>query len=149
MLEDVVRRIIDSELAYGEERRLYHYNCAETMLNGCDECFGLGLDRKARKMAEPFGKGMYVEKTCGALTGGLMALGVLFAQDKPTENSLMKEAAREWVERFEARFDSLDCKAIKEKHRHPQEKCAPVIMAAASLLEEIVESHRRKEEGTY
>lgn len=144
MLQDIVKEYIDSEKTYGEERTLHHYNCAETLLNSCNDYYKLGLDPKAKKMAVPFGGGLYKEKTCGVLTGGLMAIGVLFAEDKPTDQATMKAVTREFVERFEQFFGSTDCAAIKESHRHPQGKCAPVMMAGAALLEEILKERSAK-----
>lgn len=147
MLQDVAKDYIHKEEAYGEDRALYHYNCAETLLNSCDDYYGLGLDASTRRMAIPFGGGLYKEKTCGVLTGGLMAIGLLFGEDKPTENIRLKQVTRTWVEAFEARFGSTDCARIKETHRHPQEKCAPVIMAGAALLEEILAKWTGGQEG--
>lgn len=147
MLQERAEHYIKSEEAYGEDRALYHYNCAETILYSCDDCYQLGLDAKARKVALPFGGGFYKERACGVLTGGLMALGLLFGEDRPTENNAMKEAARTWVEVFESHFGSTECAAIKLTHRHPQEKCAPVMKAGAQLLETLIAERQEKKEG--
>lgn len=147
MLQERADFYIKSEETHGEERALYHYNCAETILYSCDDCYNLGLDEKARKMALPFGGGFYKERACGVLTGGLMALGLLFGEDKPTENTAMKEAARAWVDAFEAHFASTECAAIKQTHRHPQEKCAPVMKAGAALLETLIAERLAMQEG--
>ena len=147
MLQERAEWYIKNEEAYGDDRVLHHYNCAETILNSCDDCYGLGLDLHTRKIALPFGGGFYKERACGVLTGGLMAIGLLLGEDKPTENQAMKEAARAWVEVFEAHFGSTECAAIKETHRHPQEKCAPVMKAGAALLERLLKERLPAQEG--
>ena len=53
-----------------------HYNCAQSVfVPFAKEC---GLDEEeAYKVAANFGAGMKVAGTCGAITGGLMVLGML------------------------------------------------------------------------
>jgi hypothetical protein len=99
-------------------------------------------------MVVPFGGGFYKERACGVLTGGLMAIGVLLAKDHPTDNALLKEVSRAWVEQFESHFGSIECGAIKKTHRHPEEGCGPVMLAGAALLEELLNDRIPSEEGT-
>jgi chaperone required for assembly of F1-ATPase len=49
MLQDVANTYIQSEKAHGEERDLFHYNCAQTLLYSCDDYYKLGLDEQAKK----------------------------------------------------------------------------------------------------
>lgn len=56
------------------------YNCAQAVL--CPFADVIGLDETVLyKMATHFGGGMKMASVCGAITGGLMALGLLGADD--------------------------------------------------------------------
>ena len=137
-LKDETIKYIESENKYGDKKELYHYNCAETLLNASNDYYKLGVDPKFLKAIVPFGGGFYSERTCGALTGGIAALGLLFAEEKPTSNEKLKEITKKWVEAFENEFGSLDCKEIKLVHRDEVKGCGPVMVRAAELLEEVI-----------
>lgn len=142
MLRDEVKKYIDYELKHGAERELYHYNCAQSILHGSNDYYDLQLDPKALKMIVPFGGGMYTENTCGMLTGGIAIIGILFAEEMPTQNLKMKEITRYWTEEFECEFKSLNCSLIKEINLQPDERCAPLILKAADILEGVIEKYR-------
>ena len=57
-----------------------HYNCAQAVLIPTWE--ELGLDEgTAKKVAQNLGMGMKLGSTCGAVTGGLISLGLKGADD--------------------------------------------------------------------
>ena len=98
-----------------ETMSAHRMNCAQSVLTVyCEE---LGLDRfSAIKIATGFGGGMArTGKTCGAVTGAYMVLGL--AQKLSPENpreGLEKTYAlvREFNKRFEAKHTSLVCKDL-------------------------------------
>ncbi|HCX64146.1 MAG TPA: hypothetical protein DHN33_02905 [Eubacteriaceae bacterium] len=147
MLKDEARKIIESEFEHGEDHAFYHYNCAETLLKSCNEYYGLGLDEKALKLMIPFGGGFYSERACGVLTGALSALGVMYGEEKPTDQKKLKAAAKEWVEVFEGHFGSIECASLKKTHRDEVKKCAPLMMEGAQLFEEFVSRFNEKWKG--
>ena len=53
-----------------------HYNCAQSVLVPFAEDFGLS-EEKAYALASAFGAGMKMGGVCGAITGGLMVMGLL------------------------------------------------------------------------
>ena len=61
----------------------HHYNCAQSVfVPFAKEC---GIDEEqAYKVAANFGAGMKIAATCGAITGGLMVLGMLGKEDPAT-----------------------------------------------------------------
>lgn len=142
MLKDEAKKYIESELKYGDKRHLYHYNCAEVMLNACNDYYNLNLDKNTLKVMAPFGGGLCSEKTCGILTGGAAAIGIIFAEDKPSENIKMKEITKKWIEKFEKEFKNTDCKVIKEIKRDENEGCKPLIIKGAEILEEIINEYK-------
>ena len=93
----------------------HRMNCAQVVLSTyCDK---FGLERSlALKLAQGFGGGMgRTGKTCGAVTGAYMVLGLAqkMSSDSPRE-SLEKTYAlvREFNRRFEALHGSLTCKEL-------------------------------------
>ena len=120
------------------------FNCAEKILYGANEAYGLGLDKKALKMAAGFGGGMAVGSVCGALTGSIMVLGNLFVVDKAHESTRSKDLVKELLANYEKEMGSINCEPLKEKYRTEKEKCFYVILKAAETLDAIVERERNK-----
>ena len=141
MLRNKVRNYIEYELQHPYQRELYHYNCAEAILRGANDYYGLGLNQKALKMIAPFGGGMNTGNTCGILTGGLAVIGVLFAEDMPSKKSKLKEVTHHWITAFENEFKNTNCKLIKEFNQIGNEGCANLILKGADILEGIVEKY--------
>jgi C_GCAxxG_C_C family probable redox protein len=123
------------ESGYGEEHDL---NCAETILWGANLVYDLGLDRNALRLAAGFGGGMGVEATCGALTGAVMVIGRLFTRDRGHESPRVKELCTRFLETYKAEMGSIDCAALKARHRTEELKCRAVVLHAARLLEELI-----------
>lgn len=138
MLRDLAKEYIEYELKFGEERALYHYNCAEVMVKACNDCYEIGLDEKALRMIVPFGAGIGIGKTCGILIGGLAAIGAIFSEDKPSKNIKMKEVRMRWIEEFEREFKDIDCIEIKAINLRENEGCGGLILQATDILEEII-----------
>ncbi|NMA50120.1 MAG: C_GCAxxG_C_C family protein [Tissierellia bacterium] len=76
-LADIALEYIESKDKYGIDKNLYHYNCAEVLLNACNDYYKLNVSEEMLKAVIPFGGGMCSESTCGILTGSLMALGLI------------------------------------------------------------------------
>lgn len=131
-----------SDLVADDYMGRHDLNCAETMLYAANDFYRLGLSDTALKAAAPFGGGMGQEKACGALTGGLMALGALFATDRSHRDPRIGEIRDEFVRRFHAEFSALDCRDIKLTHRSETRGCKPVVERAARVLESLVEEYR-------
>ena len=130
-------------------------NCAQAVL--CVFCEELGLEKgMALKLASGFGSGMARrQEVCGALTGGLMVIGLKHGQARE-DNMAAKEAAyrlsREMMERFQARFGSCLCRellpgldlATEAGHARYKEEgwseriCRPCVRFAVRILEEII-----------
>jgi len=99
------------------EKFLAGYNCAQAVLYSfCDD---LGFDKNsALKLACGFGAGMArKQEVCGALTGGIIALGLKHgrgeAQDRmPTEATYRK--VRELMSRFESKHGTCICRTLLE-----------------------------------
>jgi C_GCAxxG_C_C family probable redox protein len=131
------------------------FNCAQAILTSCGK--GLPIDRDtALAVAGPFGGGMgSMGKTCGAVTGAMMVIGLRHPRLNPVDD-LPKQAAirlvRELVARFESVNGSIVCKDLlgcdlstpegveqfKAQDLH-HKVCPKLIRDAAEILDDILE----------
>ncbi|MBQ6591325.1 MAG: C_GCAxxG_C_C family protein [Solobacterium sp.] len=152
-MKEHIQAIINQEKQYPqEERMLYHYNCAETLLMAADRKYSLNVPEEYVRLVLPYGGGMNTGHTCGALLGALAAFGRLYGEDKPTLNTKMKAAVKAYVHLFEEMFHSLDCAEIRPAFKDEKGSCAPVMVKAGELfdyvsehIDEICEEERKKQ----
>jgi len=110
-MKKIVDELNKQELSYPvEERPLHHKNCAEILLMAANDQYKLGLDDRFYKAVCPFGGGIQSEKTCGALLGAIAAIGVMYTEERPTTNEVMKEKTKKMLEEFEKEFGSRKVK---------------------------------------
>lgn len=108
-----------------KEYFMKEYNCAQSVLRAILENEGLMFD-EATFLAAGFGAGMgYQCSNCGALSGGVMALGILC---KKKDLSIREHAkltyklASKLIEKFEAEFDTRICdELIEVDMKNPEE----------------------------
>jgi C_GCAxxG_C_C family probable redox protein len=91
------------------------YSCSQSILLAYAAQLGIDEDEAAR-VAAGFGGGMgRLGLTCGAVTGGIMALGLRYGSGS-AEDKAAKEAVYTLVRRFSARFASVngstDCSVL-------------------------------------
>lgn len=113
-----------------------HYNCAQAVLAPFAEQEGLGFERAVRLTAN-FGAGMRVGLTCGAITGGLMALGLCGATG-PRDSAEFFARMRE---KHEGRSDCRDLLAAEvrggaQKKPHCDAMVYEAVEIACDILEE-------------
>ena len=106
-----------------------HYNCAQSVLIPFAEELGLTLEQ-ATAIAAHFGSGMRVGATCGAVTGGLMALGLL--------GKGQEEAKAFWHD-FKELAGAMDCAQLlkigKEMGQEKKVHCDDLVIKAVELVE--------------
>ncbi|MGE4488683.1 MAG: C-GCAxxG-C-C family (seleno)protein [Kiritimatiellales bacterium] len=118
-------------------------NCTETVLAAANETYGWNLPPDALRLAAGFGGGVGgQELQCGALSGGVMALGKLFVKDRAHESDRIKTIVQDYFDMFEKEMGSIDCAPLKQTHRTEAEGCRQVILAGARCLDRIVEKYR-------
>jgi len=100
--KDLVARFIDG------------YSCSQTILTGY--CSRYGVDETtAVKIAAGFGAGMQRSKTCGAVTGAIMVLGLHFGNEDSVKSAGRKavyQAINSFTEQFEQIHGTMDCKEL-------------------------------------
>jgi C_GCAxxG_C_C family probable redox protein len=91
------------------------YNCSQAVLSTFSDRFKLD-NRLALRISCGFGGGMArMQETCGAVTGGMMAIG-LAASESAKDNQMIKEKAYstivEFTKRFKEKHKSIKCRDI-------------------------------------
>lgn len=94
------------------------YSCSEALVSTIIEKFELDVPQSVVKMATGLAGGIgKTGEACGALTGGVMALGILFGRDHIEENPIGDQTfAKELLEYFVENnsFNSLKCQVLTE-----------------------------------
>ena len=127
-----------SELVNGGYMKKEDLNCAETILYGANKVYNLDLDPRALKLAAGFGGGMGVEATCGALTGAVMVLGMVFAREKGHDTPRLKELCAEFLEEYRRQMGSIDCKTLKDRYWTKKRECHGIVLQSAEILERLI-----------
>lgn len=112
-----------------------HYNCAQGVFIPFAEEKGLSAE-VANAIGSNFGAGMKMASVCGAITGGLMALGLYGVEDGPTINRYYK--------RLRENHDGLmDCKDLLQAYHQrggtmKKPHCDDMVYECVRLVEEIL-----------
>ncbi len=138
----LVRHAVD--LA-GERFASQGFNCAESVLYGVATALGLSLPPELLRAATPFGGGLgHAGCICGALSGGILALGIACGRttaDAGQKDEAYAHAQRLW-QRFVERAGAEDCRDLNTLgFGHPDQKplCARfVAIAAEAAAEELL-----------
>ncbi len=113
------------------------YNCAEKILYGANQAYDLNMSQNDMKVASAFGGGMGIEAMCGAITGGLMVIGILFTEVVQHQSPKVRELSDTFLNAYREKMSDLACKPLKKKYRTEEYGCHFVILEAAILLDEI------------
>lgn len=160
-------RIMGSPEAFKKEARERAYNyecefhgCSQAVLQTFQELLGME-DDLLLKAAGPLCAGLGSGKGCGALTAGILVLGMLHGRTRPEEGlgGLMKgfQVAQALVSRFEQEFGSTVCQEISGVDwTDPQqvnrfisskdaEKCCGVAGKTAEIVADLLVEHSEQQ----
>lgn len=131
------------------KRFLEGYNCAQSVLLTMFEIWN-GENELVPKIATAFGGGIgRCGSICGALTGGVMALGIKYGTNEPLLEKRLEayKRAQEFYKQFERQHGSVLCRELigynlsdpKEleearKAKVFEEKCANFVKNAVEIL---------------
>lgn len=91
------------------------FSCAPSVLSAYSEQFGLG-EELALKIACGFGGGIgRMGRTCGAVTGAVMVIGLKHGQASPADEASRREThklVKEFIDRFTALHGSVECREL-------------------------------------
>lgn len=113
-----------------------HYNCGQSVVVPFASDAGL-TEEQAMGICANFGGGLKRASACGAITGGLVVLG-LFGIDNPAE---YYKALRE---RHDGMLDCADLlKRNKEMGREKKPHCDALVFECVSLVEKILREQEK------
>ncbi len=129
--------------------------CSQAILKTYAEKCGIS-EEQAMKLGSGFGAGMRKGEVCGACTGALMVLGLLYGQTDPADPDQRKDIyalSDRFLSEFSARSGSYICNEIlkcdvstaegmqyaRDAHLFT-EVCPEMVMHAADVLDEILDS---------
>ena len=152
-----MRKKLPVNPAYYSEKAVNYFqegfNCAQSVFASFAESFGLNKDF-ALKNTCGFGAGMHQGKTCGAVTGAYMILG-LFTGRKDAENKEAKYRVQNLVNQFNRLFQkkhaglsceellgmNISCDKNMEKAREQnlfKAKCPEFIKTSAEIVFDLI-----------
>ncbi|MBM4237883.1 MAG: C_GCAxxG_C_C family protein, partial [Euryarchaeota archaeon] len=87
-------------------------NCAESVMRGACFAADINLPDIAKRIATPFGGGIgRAEDICGALAGGVLAIGAVLGRAEAEDDRFRSYmVAKELHEAFLGRFGATACK---------------------------------------
>jgi C_GCAxxG_C_C family probable redox protein len=87
------------------------YNCSQAVFSAYSDLLGVD-ERTARSIASGFGGGIgRLQKTCGAVSGAVMLLGLKYYDEDnaAASKALSYEKVREFISQFEKQHSSVSC----------------------------------------
>lgn len=109
------------------------FNCAQSVLGALGDYTGLD-EKTALAMAGGFGGGVCSGEICGALSGAVMALGLVFPYTDPGDSASRAEVRKQTaklVRSFQERYGCVRCIDLKRSGQ----PCPDLIRYAAELAE--------------
>jgi C_GCAxxG_C_C family probable redox protein len=125
------------------------YYCSESVFKAITEQYSENVDNSLSKLASGFvgGMGSSHQEACGALTGGIIALGYLYGRTNPDDEIPdLIDLVLEYKRRFEKEFDATNCGVILERLGEQGDdygKCRELTGKAAGLLAEIINEYQK------
>jgi len=147
------------------EKFLSGYNCAQAVLWSFGDELGLDPDT-ALKIACGFGAGMARrQETCGAVTGGIMVIGLRFGRGEGQDRTATGETyakTEELMRGFETMHGTCNCRQLLEGCDIATEEgrkvfaerdllnrtCKPCLQTVVSILEGMVKDEPNQSAGT-
>ena len=103
---------MNNKIATAEQKFLSGFNCAQSVLFAFSDDIGID-NRIALKTACGFGAGMgRKQEVCGAVTGGIIAIGAKYGRDENDDNSATEKTyskTRELMDKFQTKHGTFMC----------------------------------------
>ncbi len=132
------------------------YNCAQAVAVGFCDVTGL-TEAQAARMASAFGGGMgRLREVCGAVSGMLLVLSLLYGYDQPGDDERKKvlyHQVQELANAFREENGSIICRDIlknpptdpnptpRTAEFYRQRPCAKLVCTAGRLLDDFIARH--------
>jgi len=117
------------------------YNCSESMLLAFSKAMGV-VCPAFPMVATAFGGGIgRLCQECGALTGGILAIGLMYGRSKANETEKRDRSyavARAWYKEFQKRFSSVKCIEIQGTDLLNEEEAQKTAKERHALCDKVV-----------
>lgn len=113
--------------------------CTEALVRFGLELRGEENETFARASAALCG-GMYAGHNCGALTGGVLLLG-MFAGSREEKQALAQALAEWFDETYGMEYGSINCEDIAEGGRLAPRRCPALVEATGEKCVELLKAH--------
>lgn len=115
-----------------------HHNCAQSVLMSFTQDLQMD-DQTAYKIASCFGSGMKCGTTCGAISGALMAMGLLGLDDGAT----IQKFFRDFKQNHNGFIDCKDLLAENAKTSTSKKAhCDALVFEAVEYIEKLLEERK-------
>ena len=125
-----------------EAKRLFiedKFHCSQAVF----AVFSEYIDKDfALKISSCFGGGMRKGEVCGAVTGALMLLGIVFGysdKDDLENKKLSNKIASDFMDLFKEKYNSYLCRDLIV---HGRDVCGQYVMFAVEAIEEIIKKYK-------
>ena len=141
---------------HAAELFLQGYNCAQAVAVAFSDVTGIDKELSSR-LACSFGGGMgRMREVCGAVSGMLMVVGVLYGYAEPEEGEIKKAhytLVQELAAKFRQEAGSIICREIlknppsdpnpspRTAEYYAKRPCARMVMTAAKLMDDFIAEH--------
>lgn len=135
---------------------LQGYNCAQSVTMAFADLIGME-EAAAARLASPFGGGMgRMREVCGAVSGMLMVLGILYGYDTPNDDvtkGALYDQVQQLAHSFRDQVGTILCREILEnpptdpnpsprtQQYYAERPCARMVMLAAEIMEDFIAQH--------
>jgi len=149
--EELLRQVESLHKKYAEG-----LNCSERVFLTLHGLIETDILSEAVALLSGFGGGVagMREGMCGAVSGGVAAIGLVYGRRKPPEGSRerMYEVPRDFVSRFKTRYGTTICRELigdllregtAESEEKRRQRCSQYTLNAAKMCAEALSKHAR------
>lgn len=132
------------------------HNCAQSVTMAFADLIGMD-EKAAARLSSPFGGGMgRMREVCGAVSGMLMVLGILYGYDTPNDDVAKGELysqVQQLAGSFREQVGTIICGQIldnppsdpnptpRTEAYYKERPCARMVMIAAEIMEAFIAQH--------
>lgn len=113
------------------------YTCAESVFLAANKVWDLGYTDDLSPIMAGFGGGMHCGEVCGAISGGIAAMGLKYCGGNGHNSPLLSIKCNLFVTTVRERAGHIRCDELGPIFRTEEEDCDPTVVMIAKILEEV------------
>ena len=119
--------------------KLLGLNCAETIAHSANDALDLNIPATSFIGMGGFGGGMGVKGLCGAVSGGIFALGFLYTVKSGHESPLLMDKVKLFIGLVNEEFKSDQCSILRKCGLRDDDRCLNIINKISDILDEVID----------